>query len=494
MVQVSRRIFMAGSAAIVAACSAPLRQEKADVVVIGAGLSGLHTASLLRSAGMKVIVLEASNRAGGRVQTIDTDEGPLDVGASQIGRSYARVIDACRRHNLNLVPEDRDLLEFGTHFKGQWIESKGWADNPLNKCVGDERQVPPMLMGRHVVQKSNPLSHPQEWLDPKFADFDISLADFMRREGASAQALELARFSVPGISMEQTSLLRMYQETSRAALDLKIGADLEAKVEADAQHPFGEVNVRSQSDELARISNIEGGCSELPKAMAKTLGDDVRFGKTASRITLSKTSGMVECADGSVYGASFVVSALPFSILRNVSIEGPASPANQKAIAQMPYANTARMYLTVDEPFWEKDGLPASFSTDGPMGMFWTIDNQRSSGPQRAMIVLVGEAGEAIGKMDNAQAEAFINAQMKELRPASDGKLRRIAYKDWQADPLQRGCSFSMNAGQVGGFGRDMRKPWGVLHFAGEHMRELDFGMEAAMESAERVAANILQA
>ena len=38
-----------------------------------------------------------------------------------------------------------------------------------------------------------------------------------------------------------------------------------------------------------------------------------------------------------------------------------------------------------------------------------------------------------------------------------------------------------------------MLKPWQALHFAGEHTRRLDIGMEAAMESGERVAIEIAE-
>ncbi len=46
--------------------------------------------------------------------------------------------------------------------------------------------------------------------------------------------------------------------------------------------------------------------------------------------------------------------------------------------------------------------------------------------------------------------------------------------------------------GQVTKFARDMIIPHGRLHFAGEHTRRLDYGMEAAMESGERAAFEIL--
>jgi len=47
--------------------------------------------------------------------------------------------------------------------------------------------------------------------------------------------------------------------------------------------------------------------------------------------------------------------------------------------------------------------------------------------------------------------------------------------------------------GQVSRFVHAMGRPWKRIHFAGEHLRQLQFGMEAAMESAERAGATRLR-
>ena len=107
----TRRTFVVSSAAAALAPRMALAASRTDVVVIGAGLAGMNAAMMLREQGYKVVVLEADSRVGGRVETVDTVDGPLDVGASQIGRGYARVLDMCQRLNLKLIPEDRDLLD-----------------------------------------------------------------------------------------------------------------------------------------------------------------------------------------------------------------------------------------------------------------------------------------------------------------------------------------------------------------------------------------------
>ena len=97
----SRRsaLFGGGAAALVAGV-APRRTwaaTEADVIVLGAGLAGLNAAMLLEEQGLKVIVLEARDRVGGRVHTLDKMPGRPESGGLQVGEYYARVIDVATR-------------------------------------------------------------------------------------------------------------------------------------------------------------------------------------------------------------------------------------------------------------------------------------------------------------------------------------------------------------------------------------------------------------
>ncbi len=53
------------------AATGKAKKLDADVIIIGAGLAGLQAAIILEDEGARVLVLEADNRVGGRVHTLD---------------------------------------------------------------------------------------------------------------------------------------------------------------------------------------------------------------------------------------------------------------------------------------------------------------------------------------------------------------------------------------------------------------------------------------
>ncbi|MEM9837078.1 MAG: FAD-dependent oxidoreductase, partial [Bacteroidota bacterium] len=62
---------------------------KSDVLIVGAGLTGLCIAYLLRKSGHEVIIIEARPRIGGRIHTIHyADGGSIEMGATWLGKKH----------------------------------------------------------------------------------------------------------------------------------------------------------------------------------------------------------------------------------------------------------------------------------------------------------------------------------------------------------------------------------------------------------------------
>ena len=86
-----------------------LRRSRApkNIVIVGAGLAGLVSGSLLKDAGHNVKIIEANNRVGGRVYTLRapfTDGLYLDAGAMRIPEFHYLVMEYIRKFGLQIQP------------------------------------------------------------------------------------------------------------------------------------------------------------------------------------------------------------------------------------------------------------------------------------------------------------------------------------------------------------------------------------------------------
>ena len=104
--------------------------ERVDVVVVGAGLSGLQTAVDLHKAGLSVKVLEARDRVGGKTLSQPAQGSICDVGAAWINdTNQSKMYALAKRFNLDLITQNtkgRIIVDDGigklkTHPYGQLL-------------------------------------------------------------------------------------------------------------------------------------------------------------------------------------------------------------------------------------------------------------------------------------------------------------------------------------------------------------------------------------
>jgi monoamine oxidase len=90
--------------------------ERVDACVIGAGVAGLRAAQRLSERGLRVRVLEARDRVGGRTEGGVLCGQPVDVGGQWIGPTQTRALALCQELGLELYPQFADgdrLMELG---------------------------------------------------------------------------------------------------------------------------------------------------------------------------------------------------------------------------------------------------------------------------------------------------------------------------------------------------------------------------------------------
>jgi monoamine oxidase len=471
-----RRTMMKGGAALTFASFVPgaRAQETADVIVLGAGLSGLNAALLLEEQGQKVIVLEGRNRAGGRLYTLDDVPGAPEAGGSGIGRGYARLIDRADTLGIKLVPQRVRTEAAGEttliHIRDTSILAKDWEASPLNPYVGEARKRPPWLMSFTSLNAYNPLPEAAAWRSPEMAKYDVSVSAFLAEKGWTPEQLRLAYATNPSYanSGDDLSVMMWWHIAKNAELMAGAGGGALA---------------------------IEGGNQRLPDAMARAVKSGVRYGKTVVGIRADATGVEAVTADGSRYRGKRLVCSLPASALRLIRID-PTPPAMQaRGIATLQYNRVFQVHFVPTQKYWEADGMPASMWTDTLAGRFMALRYGADTKDVTSCLAFVnGFAADKLDRMAPDDAVAAILADLAKARPSTKGALKPVKVYSWQRDIFAGGAYACWGPGQIAAFANEIGKDWGRIHFAGEHTAAVARGMEGAMESGERAALDILQA
>ncbi len=80
--------------------------ENPKVIILGAGLSGLHSAYLLKKRGIDAILLEARDRVGGRIHTISQDKTTLELGATWFADKHVHLSTLLDELGIDKVEQD----------------------------------------------------------------------------------------------------------------------------------------------------------------------------------------------------------------------------------------------------------------------------------------------------------------------------------------------------------------------------------------------------
>ncbi len=447
--------------------------ERCDVVVIGAGLAGLHAALMLEEQGRSTVVLEAQARSGGRIHSMRQLGSNAEAGGTFIGAAYERVFAIAERFGINLI-DVTPLLEFFREqdlcLDGEIIRQSEWPDHRLNPFPESDREIMPWNFHRVLTMRENPLPDPGAWLEPEYAQYDISMRDWMLSLGLDERVVALGyniNCSFGDDAGDVSALLLLLR-----------GA-------------FSKAQRRDAPTDVIGFT-VENGVQRLPDAMRDALGDKVRFEHAVTAIEQHDDRVEVHCSNGRRLQAEQVICSVPPGVLRNMSLTPALDAAQQHAIATIPSQAVTQIYLAPTREFWQEDGYAPSLFTDSKAGMVAAVrDGTDPSRITHLTAWIMGPHAAALDALEPQAAGQAVIAEIERLRPAAKGRLEWIGQQSWGADPWAAGAWVYFRPGQIREFAHVMGRSLGRVHFCGEHLARSARGMEGALESAEAVVSQI---
>ena len=403
-----------------------------SAIVIGAGLSGLSAARALVDAGWKAIVLEARDRTGGRVQTVDG----IDMGAHWIHGTEGNPL-------TNLARQlDVPIMFVG----GDSSYTGGWEQLQLHVAG---RQLPP-------EQKQDSILLMDEVRDA---------VDTIRRD--------IQRSGGPDISLGQALEQVLSQRGLRPELRTHVAWHVALLSRDDWAASAEKLSLLWWDDGYEVYGYGDSvfchGAAALTDRLAQGL--DIRLNHPVARVEYTD-EGVRVFANGAVFDAGTAIVTLPLGVLKAdvVEFDPPLPKMKRRAIQRMGMGALTRVVLFYEKPFWPVNQYVfGNLSTDiGTMPT--TILNVWKTHRFPALEMLIGgEHGRAIECWTEREVRNWAKTVLNDVFGLDVPEPTRIAVTQWDSDPFSRGSYSYIALGSTPDDIDALAEPVGKsLLFAGE--------------------------
>jgi len=421
-----------------------------DAVVVGAGFAGLTAARELAHAGLRVLVLEARNRAGGRTW-LDTRLGvDLELGGTWVHWLQPYVWAELTRYGIGTVasPEPGRAWWFdGTETvpiePGALLDL---LDEPHRDFGAESRRV-----------------------------FPLPFAPLTSTEAAGMDDDRLtAKIDALDLPAAQRELLRSFW-----TLNFNGGLSDAAWTQALRWLSLADGDWRRLFAACAGYK-VVGGTRALAEAMLADVRAEVRFDADVVSIDQSDDIAVVETADGRVVHAAEVIVTAPLHAIDRIRFT-PALPAGQAAaIGAGQLGRGAKIWFALEG---EVEHFVAFGRADWPLNFLqseYHVDG-------RTIVIGFGPDATALAVDDLAAVQAAVD------RLAPGLLVVEATGHDWVSDPFA-GETWPMH--RTGYLSRglpEMVRPHGRVRFAGADVAQGWGGfIDGAIESGLAAARSVL--
>ncbi|HZQ09231.1 MAG TPA: flavin monoamine oxidase family protein [Anaerolineae bacterium] len=456
----------------------PAREgPRKTVLILGAGMAGLVAGYELLQAGHTPIILEAQNRLGGRILTLRAPfaEGlHAEAGAMRIPKTHDLTLFYCNKFGLELYPFTMGNPEAYIYIAGTKLRAKEYGATPLalSQELGTHEQgfTVQSLWSKSIEELANLVTARGDaaW-DEIVKEYDqYSTREFLEGQKWSEGAIELY-----GLLENQ---------------------------EASMNYSFVELLREEINECYVNLQQIKGGTDRLPYAFFPTLAPYIRFGAEVTAIDQdenSVTAYYKTLAGRNSVKADYMICTIPFAVLRHLEILNPFSRAKQKAIRQLHYDASTKIFIQCRRRFWEEDEgiFGGGTVTDLAIRNLYYPEHGRETG--RGVLLASytwaddAERWASLSPRDRLQ-QAIEN--VAQIHPQILQEYEGGASWSWHDDPYAGGAFALFEPEQQTLLYQHIISPEGRIHFAGEHASLEHAWIQGAIESGLRAASEVNEA
>jgi monoamine oxidase len=432
----------------------PAAARNARIAIVGGGMAGLNTAYKLQKAGLNATIYEGADRTGGRMFTarnLLADGLTTELGGEFIDSTHDEMLALMDEFKLErLDTQGPEAEKLGLKPETYFVNRRHYTQDDAAKAF-----VP---LAKQILEHYDSLGEVVNYeTEGGGGEFDRqSIAQYFDRIGATGwlrELLDVAYVTEYGLDAGEQSALNFIFLIGTG--DLK-----------DASH----LSLLGESDERYKV---RGGNQQIVDELAKRLDPQIR---RRHRLEAIRSTGqgytLTFQTDGGARdeSADIVVLAIPFTLLREVTMTVELPALKKKAISELAYGANAKVLIGFNDRPWQSLGYSGATYSDEPFQLAWDNSFMQPGTPGGLTLYSGGKLALAAGDGSAEEAAVRLLPGIERAYPgatrARNGKVSRF---HWPTFAWTKGSYSCYRPGQWTTIAGAEGLPVGNLFFAGEH-------------------------
>ncbi len=458
------------------ALAKPASRRRADVVVVGAGLSGLAAARVLTAAGRDVLVLEARARVGGRTLNHSIGGGHIvEVGGEFVGPTQDRILALAQAVGVGT---------FFVYNQGSNVEIIGGQRSLYPASTGIPTDPATQALLVKLLARLDPLATEvgpkKPWQAKRAKALDNTTLAQLVRPFVSTRVRPVFEAVINSVwGVDSTHLSALYAASYVAAA-------------GNGSNPGSLFRLVSTAGG-AQERRFVGGSQLVAQRVAQRLGRRVLLKTPVVGLT-PVSGGVVVHTQRVDFHAKRVIVAVPPPLA--LKITASLSQRRAQLLKGIHMGHLIKSEAVYPTPFWRAEGLSGQGVNDQGIASV-PFDNSPPDGSVGVLFAFTGgSAASRLARLSPAQRRKQVLERFRQYVGDQALSPSQFIEHDWRSEKWTGGCPTGIpRPGVLSKYGGTLRAPIGRVHFAGTETAEYWQGyMDGAVRAGERAAREVLSA